>query len=327
MLVIVRVWDVWNPTSWQALVVPSLSRNKYKYKYDICVRKSSSPVYLSSVRLCKSLSQFQVSSAVCPIRRSLIFPNLMQGMEGGFGQDKLLDLMGCEFSYADIHQQENVQGWKLVLCHHFQANFHLIYLIKQIPLINLYPSPYTTLHNILRIKHIYIFLNDSTHTTHSVTVIYLSSAPLTLLRCCCKAPGFCPSVKRSNSQLAMICPWWATSGPPIAAGGGWLVGCLREETKRVAGCKRTWSSLCFQHLLRLVKVVETSWNQQVPVSSCLTSANICLPDMVTHKQLNFQPLQEYREKLSPEEGHWDRDSSLVKGPLGMGKSAKYNEFL
>lgn len=56
-----------------------------------------------------------------------------------------------------------------------------------------------------------------------------------------------------------------------------------------------------------LSVSETFWNQQLPVSSYLTGWPI--------KQLHFQPLQEYREKLSPEEGHWDRGSlAWWKGP-------------
>lgn len=82
--------------------------------WDVFEVLGSFGVYWSSFRLRKSVNQFQVSSAVCPFRRSLIFPNLMQGMEGGPWTsdkiDKLLDLIGCYFSYADIHQQENLQG-------------------------------------------------------------------------------------------------------------------------------------------------------------------------------------------------------------------------
>lgn len=82
----------------------------------------------------------------------------------------------------------------------------------------------------------------------------------------------------------------------------WLVGCFEgRKTKWCVPREHDPSIhvLFWAHL----SVSETSWNQQLQVFSYLA----CWPI----KQLHVQPPQEYQEKLSPEEGHWDREPGLV----------------
>lgn len=134
--------------------------------------------------------------------------------------------------------------------------------MKQIPLINLYPSPYTTLHNILCIKHIYILLNDSTSDSH--LSLQCPTDPTAGLLQSTRFLPFSETIQlAARYDLPLVgyvrashCGWW------------WLVGWLSQgRDKKSGGCQDNMTPIfnfCFEHIFRFLKRFETNNCQYLP---------------------------------------------------------------